>query len=160
MKWFSARRSQRIGKGLVFGALLIGLHVIVSALPSGLEAPMGADQPPFTLSEENTGPAEATSQITPEEVEDFIASMGQADSGMDPFLSSGEQEWKRFLGELKDRPPRLQGIIQIKDVRIALIQNSRFREGDEVRGFRIIKIEDTQVLLTKSGKIYTVPLAE
>ena len=160
MKQFSPEQKKRIGIGLVIGAVLIGLYIVISVLPSGLRTPKGAHQTSGMSAEEDANPTEGKYHITPEEMGSFIASIEQADPGQDPFLSSGEREWKRFLGELRERPPQLKGIIQMEDARVALIQDSRFREGDEVKGFRIIKIEDKRVLLTKGGKIYTVPLAE
>jgi hypothetical protein len=149
-----------MGIALVVGAVLVGLYLVISVFPSGLGASKGAQQASNLGGEHDGSLTEATSHLTPAEMERFIVSISKAESGPDPFLSSGEQEWKRFLGELRERPPRLKGIIQMKDARVALIQDSRFREGDEVQGFRIIKIEDKRVLLAKGGKIHTVHLAE
>ncbi len=90
----------------------------------------------------------------------FIASLQQAGPGTDPFLESGEHEWKNFLGELKMRPPRLQGILEIEGVRIALIQGSRYQEGDVVNEFTVHKVEDTMVILAKNGEYYTIHLSQ
>ena len=160
MKRFSPEQTKWIGIGLAVSAILIGLYIVMSILPSGLRTPKGPHQTPSIAADKDARPREATSHIATEEMEKFIASIEQADLGQDPFLNSGEQEWKRFLGELRERPPRLKGIIQMKDARVALMHNSRFREGDEVKGFRIIKIEDKRVLLAKGGKVHTMHLAE
>jgi len=161
MKRLSLRQTRWIWRGLIIGVILAGIYIVISLPPPGVETPEKENQTSSVSTEEDDGlSSKATAYITPEAMKDFISSLKKGAHSHDPFLRSGEQKWKKFLGELKDRPPRLKGIIQVEGTRVALIQNSRYREGDEVKGFQIIKIEDKLVLLTKGGKTYTVHLTK
>ena len=84
-----------MGIALVVGAVLVGFYLVISFFPSGLGAPKGARQASNLGAERDASPTETTPHLTPSEMERFIVSINKAESGPDPFLSSGEQAWKR-----------------------------------------------------------------
>ncbi|RLA95440.1 MAG: hypothetical protein DRG25_00215 [Deltaproteobacteria bacterium] len=160
MKQFKPEQARWIWSCLIIGVILMGIYLILSLPPSGFEKFEEVAQTTKSLPEEKQEPPpmKKTAFITPKEMEEFISSLRKNTSLRDPFLGSGEKEWKTFLDELKERPPQLKGIIQVEGNRIALIHNSRYREGDEVKGFKIIRIEDEYVVLNKGEKNYTIYL--
>ncbi|MFH0811488.1 MAG: hypothetical protein V2A69_01425 [Pseudomonadota bacterium] len=163
MKRISPDKARWIWKILVLFVIISGLSIVILFPPSGFERSedRGRLLKPSTESATTPSPERAdTGSISPEEMEDFIASLKKTTLSHDPFLSSGEQEWKQFLGELKERPPRLKGIIQVAGSRVAIIKDSRYYEGDEVAGFRIVKIEERRVLLSKGGNSYEIHITE
>ncbi len=76
----------------------------------------------------------------------------------DPFLSVGEVKWLKFVEELSLNPPPLQGIVEKEGTRHALLKGKLLREGEEIEGFRIEKIDPETVHLTKEGKSVTVKM--
>ena len=159
MKKLSETQIKWILRGLSIVVVLTGLCFLFFFIPSGMEKSkrFSPDQGPLTT--KKPAPAEPEAQsVTVEKMEDFLLALKETTQGHDPFLSSGEQEWKHFLTEFKAQPPRLQGIIQVEGKKAAIIQSARFYEGDEVKGFRVFKIEDKEVLLTKEGKTYTLTI--
>lgn len=160
MRRFSPEQLKWLWSGLIIAIIVTGIYLVLSFPRFGFVRPGMISQVTSRSSQgvTNPPPEPDKSSITTEAMEAFILSLKTSTPGHDPFLSHGEQGWKDFLGGLKDLPPKLEGIIQVEDKRVALIQSARFREGDEVKGFQIVKIGDKNVLLTKAGKIYTMNL--
>ena len=98
------------------------------------------------------------SSLTLEQMDTYLVSLNGTDPQRDPFLSAREAKWKSFLGELKDRPPRLAGIINIEGTPVALIQGSHYRIGDTIQGFLINDIQEEAAVLCKEGKTFIVRL--
>jgi hypothetical protein len=76
----------------------------------------------------------------------------------DPFLSVGEVKWLKFVEEVSLNPPPLQGIVEKEGTRYALLKGKLLREGEEIEGFRIERIDPEMVHLTKEGKSVTVKM--
>ena len=98
------------------------------------------------------------SSLTFEQMETYLAELKTKSPGRDPFLSAGETQWKIYLGELKDRPPRLAGIMNIEGTPVALIQGSHYRIGDTIHDFLVQDIQDNAVVFLKNDKEFIVPL--
>lgn len=143
---------------LVAGAMAV-VVLAVWWFSSRTEAPLRRADWTATTDTVAPAPAAARGFVTPEAMEQFILSRGMQVTAQDPFLSSGEEQWKRFLAELRERPPRLEGIVKVEGAKVALIQGSRYREGDDVGPYRVLKIEDRAVQLTKEGRVFTIHLS-
>lgn len=158
MKRFSPEQIKWLWSGLIFFIIVVGIYLVLSFPLSVFEHPEKITSVTKYSPEEKNSPLSAPDKdsVSTEEMENFILSLKSTRHGHDPFLSSGEQEWKNFLSNLKDQPPHLDGIIRVENQRVVLIQSSRFREGEEVNGFLIVKINDTSVLLSKNGKTYII----
>jgi len=76
----------------------------------------------------------------------------------DPFLSVGEVKWLKFVEEVSLNPPPLKGIVEKEGTRYALLKGKLVREGEEIEGFRVEKIDPEMVHLTKEGKSVTVKM--
>jgi hypothetical protein len=161
MKQLNLEQTKWLLRGLIIVIILVAVYVIIAFFPFTLEQSKRLDHMSTSApAHVNTVSSPGANYITTEKMEAFISSLQEVNPGHDPFLSSGEQEWKKFLSDLKERPPHLKGILQIEGKKIALIQSSRFQEGEEVNGFRIEKIEDKSALLSKEGKTYTITLTD
>ncbi len=75
-----------------------------------------------------------------------------------PFLSSRDLEWDRFLEKLK--LPRVEGVVRIGAERLAAIEGKWLKVGDRVKGFVLTKVEDRGVTLRRGKATYFVPVEE
>lgn len=144
---------------LIAGAMAV-VFLVVWWFSSRTELPQRGFDRTSTMAPATAAPAPAAEvrSVTPEAMEQFILSRGKSITPLDPFLSSGEEQWKRFLAELRERPPRLDGIVVVEGAKVALIQGTRYREGDDMGPYRVLKIEDRAVQLTKEGRVFTIHL--
>ncbi|MBN2468269.1 MAG: hypothetical protein JXD19_08970 [Deltaproteobacteria bacterium] len=158
MREFSLEQTGWIWPALILAVIVAGITIVVLLPPAGFENHQAIKQPSPTPAQDPLGGT--TVFVTPAEMENYITSLRRSAVPRDPFLNTGEEEWKAFLCEVKNRPPRLEGIIQSDGRRVALIQDDRYHEGDVVDGFRIMQIEDTQMILAKGDKTFTVQVTE
>ena len=143
--------------GMVIILIILGGLYLVLSFPSSVvkySKNTIPDQKLFPYATTESSAALGHNSIATKEIEEFIVGLKSSSTYHDPFLTVGEEEWKTFLVNRKNRPPQLEGIIEIENQHIALIKSSRFREGEEVNGFLIVKINDNNVILSKEGKTY------
>ena len=159
MKRYNANQFRLICNLLVIGVIAMGIYIIW-LFPTAHSDLAGLE--PITRSPGDQQQPQVQNQdtLTSDEMRAYLASRRETGAAPDPFLSSGEVEWKAFLGEIKARPPRLEGIIDVQGVRAALIQGALFRQGDEVSGFSIVEINDSEVILSKDGRRSTIHLSK
>ncbi|HJX30898.1 MAG TPA: hypothetical protein VJ624_03490 [Thermodesulfobacteriota bacterium] len=159
MMRFSPEQTKWLWSGSIIFIILVGIYLVLSFPLSVFDHSVKIHPVTHYPPGESRALSEPdNASVSTDEMENFILSLKNTTPGHDPFLSSGEQDWKNFLNTLKDQPPHLDGIIRVENQRVALIQSSRFREGEEVSGFLIVKINDKSVLLSKEGKTYIITL--
>lgn len=162
MKRFSVTQSRWLWKGLTLAVILSGILAVIffpSPRPESSHDQGGIGHLAVTK-ETLTQPEPRAASLTSREMDAYLDSLRNASPPRDPFLSSGEDDWKKFLHDLKGRPPRLEGIIRVGSARVAIINHSRFREGEEVEGFQILKIGEKDVMLSKNGSICRVHIIQ
>ena len=94
-------------------------------------------------------------KVSVEEVKAYLQGL-KGKGGRNPFLSSKDRQWERFLRSM--RIPRLQGIMEVGGERMAMMEGRWLKVGDRVKGFVLARVEEGGVVLRKGGSSYFVPL--
>lgn len=159
MKRYNATQVRRLWNIVIFAVLAIGVYMVWIIPGLNLKAESVGPKT-YSSNSVTSGMVGKNDVLASQEMMAFITSCKQSPSEADPFLRSGEEEWKAFLGEIQARPPRLQGIITVQNKRMALINGSRYQTGDNVKGFTVRDVADTKVVLDKDGTYYTIHLTQ
>ncbi len=96
-------------------------------------------------------------RVSLREVEAYIEALRERPM-RNPFLSSRDLEWDRFLEKLQ--LPRVEGVVRIGGKRLAAIEGKWLKVGDRVKGFVLTKVEDRGVTLRRGKATYFVPVEE
>ena len=94
-------------------------------------------------------------KVSVEELKAYLRHL-KGKGGRNPFLSSKERRWERFLQSM--RMPQLQGIMEVGGERMAMMEGRWLKVGDRVKGFVLARVEEEGVVLRRGGSIYFVPL--
>ena len=94
-------------------------------------------------------------KVSVEEVKAYLQGL-KGKGGRNPFLSSKDRQWERFLQRM--RIPRLQGIMEVGGERMAMMEGRWLKVGDRVKGFVLARVEEEGVVLRRGGSSYFVPL--
>jgi len=94
-------------------------------------------------------------KVSVEEVKAYLQGL-KGKGGRNPFLSSKDRQWERFLQSM--RIPQLQGIMEVGGERMAMMEGRWLKVGDRVKGFVLVRVEEGGVVLRKGGSSYFVPL--
>ena len=94
-------------------------------------------------------------KVSVEEVKAYLQGL-KGKGGRNPFLSSKDRQWERFLRSM--RIPRLQGIMEVGGERMAMMEGRWLKVGDRVKGFVLARVEEGGVVLRRGGSSYFVPL--
>ena len=135
-------------KKVVFSVLLLALvAVILSLMRTGGEKPL-----PSPPREELPPVPTPVKKVSVEEVRAYLKDI-RGKGYRNPFLSQKEREWRSFR-ELLGALPRLSGVLMVGGEKVAILDGAPVKEGERIRGFSLVRIEEKGVRLRRGRREY------